>query len=55
MKTPMDRIVGLKQYKRKQRLFWRVWFGNTCVDEGIDYDELKSRYEGWAIKIKGVY
>jgi hypothetical protein len=55
MRTSMDRIVGLKQYKRKQRLFWRVWFGNTCIDEGVNYGILKSRYEGQNVKIKGVY
>lgn len=58
MKKPIDtylKIQGLKQHKHKPRLFFRVWYGNTCVDEGANYALLASKYKGWGVKIKGVY
>lgn len=58
MKTATDtwlKIQGLKQHKKKPRLFWRVWFGNAAIDEGLYHGILKAKYKGWDVKIKGVY
>lgn len=54
MRTHLDRIIGLKQHKRKPTLFFHVWYGNAAIDEGTNYAILKAPYEGWDVKIKAV-
>lgn len=58
MKTAFDtylKIQGLKERKRKPVMFWRVWFGGVCVDEGNNVAILKARYAGQIVTIKPVY